>query len=361
MRRRVYVVLPGDIDDPADPSGGNVYDRRVCQGLRAAGWSVDEIPAHGTWPEPDRRARTELASALAGLPDDSIVIVDGLVGCAAPDALVPQANRLRLVVVVHLPLGREAGLPPARATELDARERQALQAAALVVVTSPWTARLLVDHHQIASERIQLVLPGTDPAPVAPGTDGRSRLLCVGAVTRTKGQDILVEALATLTDASWTCEFVGPLHRDPRQMADVRRLIDGHGLRDRIRLIGPLGGERLAAAYATADVVVLPSRMETYGIVVIEALARAIPVLAADVGGVSEALGQAPDGRAPGLLVAPDDPAALAGALRGWLDDPELRHRLRVAARQRRGILSRWQATSQRMADLLERLTGEPG
>ena len=66
----------------------------------------------------------------------------------------------------------------------------------------------------------------------------------------------------------------------------------------------------------------LPSRAETYGMVVTEALARGIPVLASDAGGLPETLGRDPDGRVPGLLVPPGDAAALAAALRGWLDDP---------------------------------------
>ncbi|GAA2756247.1 glycosyltransferase family 4 protein [Actinopolymorpha rutila] len=367
MRRTVFVVLPGDIDDPTSPSGGNIYDRRICRGLEdpaTAGWSVKELAAPGAWPDPDQEARDGLARRLAALPDGVAVLLDGLVGCAVPDLLAIQANRLRLAMLVHLPLGSEAGLPPRRAAELDALERQALHATRLVVATSPWTARHLADHHGIATSRIQVVTPGTDPAPPARGTDGRSRLLCVGAITRTKGQDLLVEALASLGssgDTSWTCECVGPLHRDPTQVATVRGSIASHDLHQQVRLEGPRTGDRLAATYAAADLVIVPSRMETYGMVVTEALARGIPVVAADVGGVSSTLGQAPDGGIPGLLVPPGDVPALASALHRWLGDPALRQRLRSSARQSRGILSTWQATSRRMAHVLELLAGEPG
>ena len=73
--------------------------------------------------------------------------------------------------------------------------------------------------------------------------------------------------------------------------------------------------------------------------VVTEALARGLPVVAADVGGVPEALGRGADGIRPGLLVPPEDPAALGAALRAWLGDAELRGRLRRAARERRESL----------------------
>ncbi len=55
--KRLHVVLPNDIDDPAAPSGGNVYDRRICDGLAAAGWSVREHAVRGAWPHPEAGER----------------------------------------------------------------------------------------------------------------------------------------------------------------------------------------------------------------------------------------------------------------------------------------------------------------
>src|SRR5215212_3422072 len=107
-------------------------------------------------------------------------------------------------------------------------------------------------------------------------------------------------------------------------------------------MVGPRTGADLAAEYGAADLLVLPTRGETYGMVLTEALARGVPVLVSDVGGVREALGPGPT---PGLLVPPDDPAALAGALRAWLDGPDLRERLRAAARHRREALATWADT----------------
>ncbi len=122
---------------------------------------------------------------------------------------------------------------------------------------------------------------------------------------------------------------------------------------DRVRFPGPCTGPELDRAYAAADLLVLASRAETYGMVVTEALARGLPVLAADVGGVSEALGQGKDGTRPGLLVAAGDPAAFGAALRTWLGDAELRGRLRRAARERRASLRRWPATTSVVAGVL--------
>jgi glycosyltransferase involved in cell wall biosynthesis len=111
----------------------------------------------------------------------------------------------------------------------------------------------------------------------------------------------------------------------------------------------------MASAYADTDLVVLPSRAETYGMVVTEALARAVPVLATDVGGVPEALGLDPEGGRPGLLVPPNDPGALARALRRWLTDPLLRERLRRSARRRRTTLTGWKETAHSVSAVLDR------
>ena len=350
--REVHMVLPGQVHSPGSPSGGDIFDRRLCQGL-AGTWSVREHPVAGAWPRPGPEGHEELARTLAGLPDGAVVLLDGLVGCAAPEVLRAQAGRLRLVVLVHLPLGDETGRPADQAAELDAGEREALRAAAAVVATSAWTARRLVGHHGLPPDRVHVATPGVDPAPPAAGTDGASRMLCVAAVTPLKAQDLLVEALAAVTDQRWTCRCVGAVDRAPGYVDRLRHTIGAHRLTRRVRLVGPLTGADLAAEYAAADLVVLPSRAEAYGMVVTEALARGVPVLATDVGGVREALGRAPDGQLPGLLVPPGDPDALAAALRRWLTDPGTRWRLRRAAYARREALPDWRATAATVAGVL--------
>jgi glycosyltransferase involved in cell wall biosynthesis len=315
---------------------------------------VHELTVRGTWPRPGEAARQELAGSLAALADGAVVVADGLVACGVPEIIVPEARRLRLAVLVHMPLADDTGLAPAAAKELDVRERETLRAAGAVITTSPWAARRLADHHGLASSRVHVAPPGTDPAPLAPGTDGASALLCVASVTPLKGQDLLVEALADNADLTWTCVCAGALARDPAYVARVRRLIGR--LDGRVRLAGPLTGERLASAYAEADLVVLASRAETYGMVVTEALARGIPVLAPAVGGVPETLGQAPGGDVPGILVPPGDAAALGEALRRWLVDAGLRHRLKISARHRREELDGWDTTSRALTGVLERL-----
>ncbi|GGX86295.1 glycosyl transferase [Streptomyces minutiscleroticus] len=359
--RSLHFVMPGGVDDPAAPSGGNTYDARICLDLPGFGWRVRRHTVAGSWPRPGAEGRAELARLLAGLPDDTVVLLDGIVACGVPEVVVPEARRLRLVVLVHLPLGDETGLDPAVAADLDARERQTLRAVSAVVATSDWAVRRLVSHHGLAPERVHVAPPGADIAPLASGTDGVSRLLCVATVSPRKGQHRLVEALATVTDLPWTCECVGGLTQDPEYVAWLRELIAEHGLQDRLRLVGPRSGAALAAAYASADLMVLASYAETYGMAVTEALARGIPVLATDVGGLPEAVGRAPDGGVPGILVPPEDPAALAAELRGWFGEADVRRRLKAAARGRRAALDGWAATARSLAGVLGRLGREPG
>jgi glycosyltransferase involved in cell wall biosynthesis len=336
----VHFVVPDAIDDPDRPSGGNTYDSQLRRGLASAGWSVHEHPLPGFWSLPDATGFAALEVAVQGIPDDAVVLLDGLIASTAPEVLVPQSRRLRLVVLVHMPLG-------------DRRESEVLSVAAAVVTTSQWSRRRLLALYELPEDRVYVAPPAVDAADLATGTAAGGSLLCVATVTRDKGHDVLLDALATMTDLSWQCTCVGSLDRDPA-FADVlrRRCAEG-GLGDRVRFPGVLSGADLDRSYAAADLLVLASRAETYGMVVTEALARGVPVVATDVGGVSEALGEGTDGLRPGLLVAPDEPEALGAALRAWISDAELRTRLRREACERRESLSKWSTTTSMVADVL--------
>ncbi len=347
---RVHVVLPGDVDDPAFPSGGNTYGRRVASELAALGWTVARHRVAGSWPRPSAGEEAGLARLLSAVPDGETVLLDGLVACGVPDAVVPHAGRVRLVVLVHLPLGDEVGLPAEVAANLDARERATLRASDAVVVTSAAAARQLTGPEL---PPVFIAEPGTDPAPRAVGTDGAAALLCVAAVTPVKGHDVLVDALAAVADRPWTCVCAGPLDRAPEHVADLRRRIACAGLADRVHLVGPLDPTARDAAYAAADLVVLASRTETYGMAAAEALARGLPLVATTGGGLPDTVGHSPDGTRPGLLVPPDDAAELAAALRQWFDEPALRARLRTAATARAATLPDWRATAEAVAAAL--------
>ncbi len=359
--RDLHVVLPASVDDPAAPSGGNAYDRRVCRELPAFGWRVRPVRVAGTWPRPDRADRDALARALADLPDGALVLVDGLVGCGVPEVVVPAARRLRLVVLVHLPLADETGLAPDEAADLDRREREVLAASAAVVVTSAWAAARLAA--AVPADRLHVAEPGVDPAPLTAGRDAGTGLLCLASLTRRKAQDVLLTALAEVVaggfDREFDCVLAGPVP-DPGYAAELRALVERGGLAGRVRLAGPLGGAELEAVWAATDLAVLVSRAETYGMAVTEALARGIPVLVSDAGALPGTLGRAPDGRRPGMVVPAGRPGPLADALRRWWGEPRYRADLRRSARERRCILSGWEDTARRLHQVLEGLRRPP-
>jgi len=347
----VHFVVPEGIDDPARPSGGNAYDRAVRRGLAALGWTVHEHAIADAFPRLGAAGHAALASAVRAIPDGAVVLLDGLVASAAPEALVPETRRLRQVVLVHMPLGHRPADGEAGAVR--ARERDVLAAATAVVTTSEWSRRRLGELYSLPPDRVHVAAPGVDPAGLAPGSPAGDALICVAAVTPDKGHDVLLDALAMVIDLPWRCACVGSLDRDPAYADGVLERARERGLGERVEFAGSRTGPELDRAYAAADVFVLASRAETYGMVVSEALARGLPVVAAEVGGVTEALGHAGDGARPGLLVPPGDPAALGAALRAWLGDADLRGRLRRAARDRRAALPGWPATASTLAGVL--------
>ena len=241
----VHVVVPEGVDDPARPSGGNAYDLQVCRGLAAIGWTVRLHAVPGRWPLFDAASHAALADAVRRIPDGTVVLLDGLVASTAPEVLVPEATRLRLVALVHMPLGRHADDDAA-----SAREGAVLGAAAAVITTSDWTRRLLMEMYSLPDERVHAAWPGVDAADLAPGTADAGALLCVAAVTPGKGHDVLLDALAAIDGVSWRCRCVGSLDRDPAFAEALGRRVRGGGLGDRVCFAGPLTGAGLDQATA---------------------------------------------------------------------------------------------------------------
>jgi glycosyltransferase involved in cell wall biosynthesis len=348
--RAVHVIVPEGFDDPRQPTGGNIYDRRVCAGLAEAGWGVLVATVAAAWPVRGSDARADLARVLSAIPDGETVLIDGLIASQAAAQLLPHTGRVRMTVLLHMPLATDVDTH--RDASAERSERSVLRAAADVIVTSEWTRRHVLTRYAIQACRVHVARPGTDQV-AAPARPVRGHLICVGVLSRHKGQDLLIEALADLADRDWHCVLAGSLDRDPDFVGHLRTRITGLGYDHRVRLSGVLTGAALSHAYTTADLLVAPSRAETYGMTVTEALAHGLPVIATDVGGLPEALGCTADGTRPGQLIPPGAPAALAAALGDWLGDEGHRHRLRAAVRQRQPTLPSWEQTTQKIADVL--------
>jgi glycosyltransferase involved in cell wall biosynthesis len=346
----VHVIVPEGFDDPGQPTGGNIYDRHVCAGLAGAGWDVLVTTVAVAWPVPGPAAGADLARIVAAIPDGATVLIDGLIASPAAAELLPHAGRIRMTVLLHMPLA--TGLDTHQDSGARRSERVVLRAASGVVTTSEWTRQEVLTRYAIPTRQVHVARPGVDQV-AAPARPVGGHLICVGVLSRHKGQDLLVEALAQLGDLDWHCVLAGPLDRDPDFVEQLQARITRLGYDHRVRLTGVLTGAVLSDAYTTADLLVAPSRSESYGMTVTEALAHGLPVIAAAVGGLPEALGSTADGTRPGQLVPPGDPDALAAAIGGWLGDEHHRHRLRAAARQRRSTLRGWDQTTREIASAL--------
>jgi glycosyltransferase involved in cell wall biosynthesis len=347
---RVHVIVPEGFDDPGRPTGGNIYDRRVCAGLAEAGWNVQVITVAPASPVPGPGARNDLAHILSAIPDGAAVLIDGLIASPAAAQLLPHAGRILMTVLLHMPLA--TAHHNHHDDDAQRSERAVLRAATGVVATSEWTRQQVLTRYAVPARQVHVARPGIDQV-ASPARPVRGHLICVGVLGRHKGQDLLVEALACLAERDWQCMLAGPLDRHPDFVEELRARITHLGFDHRVRLAGVLTGGALSHAYTTADLLVAPSRSESYGMTVTEALAHGLPVVAAAVGGLPEALGSTIDGASPGQLVPPGDPAALAAALGYWLDDEEHRRRLRAAARKRQSTLRGWDQTTHEVANAL--------
>ena len=171
-------------------------------------------------------------------------------------------------------------------------------------------------------------------------------LLCVARIDRQKNQMMIVEALAKHPEM--TARFVGPVTQQDYRAELERRAVE-LGVADRVAFVGALrpGSPELLGEYAKADVFVLPSRHEPFGIVVLEAWAAGLPVVASDVGGLGRLCASHPEAA---LTFAPGDFDAMDGALRRLMSDGDLRARLSAAGRAAAAEYD-WRTLSSRLVD----------
>jgi glycosyltransferase involved in cell wall biosynthesis len=343
----VDLLLPGDIETL---TGGYIYDRRIFAGLATMGWRVRIHSLADRFPEPPPDALVEASAVLAAIPDGRIVVIDGLAFAGLRNLLPAHRARLKFVALIHHPLAYETGLEAEDAQRLHAVERAALATGDRVIVTSHWTKGALLEDFGVGAERIAVVEPGTDPAPLRqPVAGAPPELLCVASLTERKGHTVLIDALARLRDQRWHLTCAGSLTRDAALVDRLRKQIEQRKLGERITLIGELAPEALGEYYARADLFVLASYMEGYGMAFAEALARGVPIVATTGGAIADTVPAAAS-----RLVAPGDPAALASALAELLADRTTLADLGRAAAEFRHGLSTWQTASERFADALE-------
>jgi glycosyltransferase involved in cell wall biosynthesis len=349
VAKRVTWAIPGDI---ATNTGGYAYDRRIIAEMKRLGWEVDVIGLGEGFPTPSAATKADAEALLLAAPSNHPIVVDGLAFGVLPE-IAARLHRSRPVVgLVHHPLALETGLTDEAAARLEISERAALASTRRVVATSPWTADLLVGRFAVPGERVAVVLPGTDPAPLAIGCgNGPITLISVGAIVPRKGFDLLIEALAPLAHLGWQLTIVGDRRRDVVAVARLDGLIAHYGLEHRVERPGNVSADRLAALYRDADLFVLPSRFEGYGMAFAEALAHGLPIVGTTGGATPQTVPAAAS-----RLVAPGDVGALREALRALIENVDRRRAMAAAARATAAGLPTWSESGAKFSDLLANL-----
>jgi len=352
--KHIAFAIPGDIDTP---TGGYIYDRRIIEGLRALGWQVDLIGLGDGFPFPDEVALSSARQALSKVAPECPVLIDGLALGVMPEIAAQLAQTHQLIALVHHPLALEAGLSPEQACAFRISETDALSHVSQVIVTSPATARTLVAEFEVHASQVHVVLPGTDRAKFSnldrdqPSEVSQRdlRLLSVGSITPRKGFDVLVAALASVKDLPWVLTIAGDRTRDVTVPVQLERDLARFALHDRVRMLGAVSAEVLETLYLDADVFVLASHYEGYGMAFAEALAHGLPVIATTGGAIPETVPSS-----AGILVKPGNISEFAEAMRLMITDETLRRTLSKGAMAAAQNQPDWRQSAESFSALLQ-------
>jgi glycosyltransferase involved in cell wall biosynthesis len=352
---KITFAYPGDIDTL---TGGYLYDKRVMLGLQDLGWDVHKLSLGDGFPTPSSHALDQAINQLMTVGTDQLLVIDGLALGSFGERAEALAKHHPYIALVHHPLAKESGLTPKQAKALFESEKPTLDHASCVVVTSPTTADTLMAEYNIPRHNILVVIPGLDRPPQrvqsTPAITSKNtplQLLAVGALVPRKGFDVLLEALHIVADQDWSLTIVGDDSRSPQTTVAIKTQINALGLTSRVTLAGSLSPKALAEQYRCADVFVLASHYEGYGMAYAEALAWGLPVIGTTGGAVAQTVPTE-----TGLLVAPGQPEVFAAALMQVLKDPIKRERMKLAAQRHGQQLPTWADTAQAFSQVLSRV-----
>ena len=341
---RAAFAIPGDIDLP---TGGYAYDRRVLALLPELGIDIEHMPLPRAFPRPSGMDLCTTAQLLVAPHRDTVLLIDGLAYGAFSTATVAAMTH-KIIALVHHPLAFETGIGPERAAVLLASETAALARANHVIVTSAMTKAIIEANYAVPAGKITVAEPGTDEAPRSTGTGSPLQLLAVGSIVPRKAYPVLIDALVGLSGRDWHLTIAGAA-RDADELAEVQSTMAERGIEDRVTLTGAVDDATLAALYDKADLFVMSSLFEGYGMVLAEAMARGLPIVCTTGGAAAEVV---PEGAA--IKVPPGDVRALETALRQALSDGKLRKALADASWAAGQKLPRWSETARIIAGVIK-------
>ena len=354
--QQLIFVYPGDL---SAPTGGYAYDRQIIHGLKRLGWELELISLGDGYPFPTvaqvERARKALLGRTKGVP----IAIDGLALGALPELAAELAEHHPIIAIIHHPLAFEFGLSEAQKRALQRSETEALRHVSQIVANSSTTARDLTQFYGVSPDTIGVVMPGTErthrlkPKVESVGKTRNSvHLLSVGSIIPRKGFDCLMEALHSISDLPWSLSIAGDTSRNRAAYEQLLVDIDRFHFAERVRVLGAISDAELELLYDGADVFVLASHFEGYGMVYAEAMAHGLPIVATSCGAISDTV--PPEA---GVLVAPGDIAALGNALKDLILDAPCRARLSRGAFEASARLPTWDQSVQQFATIVCRTT----
>ena len=343
----ILFVIPGDINLP---TGGYRYDRKMIEEWRGKGHVVDLLSLPGNYPFPTASEKKLALKFLDKVPASSIAVVDGLAGGAHPEFLKQLSEIMPVIALVHHPLCLESGLNSDSRKNLKNLEAKGLEFVSGIVTTSPKTSKSVQNLFAVDSGKISCVIPGVERGSIAsPAKNETIRLLCVGSVIERKGHRILLEALGKLKHLDWHLDCVGKTDFEPGLYTELLEVVDGQGLKSRVKFHGAIEPEALEQKYGQAHVFVLPSLFEGYGMVYAEAIVRGLPVIGTIAGAIPETVPSE-----CGILVSPGSIEELQSALEIMISKHQTREHYRKSALSSASGFPSWSESSNRFLAVLE-------
>ncbi len=352
---RIAKLIIGDINTL---TGGYIYEKRLVDYLRGAGLEAD-IVSIPNLPYPLHLFTNFWLLFYFAIKKYDLIIEDEMTHPAVWvfNFWAKHVRGMKIIAIVHM-LRWIALRGCWDMTLVKFMERQMLRSTNLIIANSNHTSEE-IKGMGLSDQAIDVVYPGFDSLQAPQGSSSRIddsiRLLFVGNWDPRKGLETLLEALHHSNNPGISLDVVGDDRFYPRYTRRVMKKVLQWGLEGRTRFHGRIERHSLGSFYSNADIFVMPSTYEPFGIVFAEAMSFGLPIIAANAGGIPELV----EHRKNGLLVPPNDPFALAQAIAELASSAELRQKYGRASYEKSKELNTWEDSFQTILKHLHRLAVE--
>lgn len=344
---KIHFLIHGDLNSL---TGGNIYDRQVIEGLRLKGHDVHLISIPGQMSN-FGSAGNFCHNQLKMLAQGSIVVIDSLVLGYLNKTIREFNRKLYILGLIHLPVSMDIKTGNAE-SRLSDTELDAMNSVTHLVVTGKFMLQFL-ETAGVSPDRITLIEPGVDTFPRKKQYNKvPSELLCISNYSVTKAQLILFRALNLLRERNWMLRLYGDISTGKDYVGILKAFLNDQNLESRILIHDKLSRHEISTPYSKADLFILPSLFESYGMVLAESLAHGIPVVTTSAGNIPFTVPAS-----MGLFTEPGNAENLAGALDALFSDPRKYRRLCKAASGYHRTAVTWRSAVDRFEIMLKRIT----